>query len=448
MSFPRYPKYKDGGVDWLGEVPEHWQVTRIDCVASLNDEELGEDTDPTVPIRYVDISSLNPESGKLSPEGMTFGSAPSRARRVVRTGDVIVSTVRTYLRAIAPIRLQDEGLIVSTGFAVVRPRCGLAVEFARYALLASTFIDEVISRSTGVSYPAINARELGWIKIPMPVEDDEQIAIAVFLDQETAKIDALIEEQRRLIELLKEKRQAVISHAVTKGLNSVVPMQEVCIDWVGTIPAHWSVYPIKRLFRLVCDPAPKNNDEELLSIYTDIGVRPRKSLEERGNKASTTDGYWRVRRGDFIVNKLLAWMGAIGLSHYDGVTSPAYDILRRTRKLDERFFESLFRCGIMFSEFRRFSRGIMDMRLRLYFEELGQIAVPFPPPDEQTAIANFIEEESNRIEALEQACRNNVALLQERRSALISAAVTGKIDVRHYAPQETPADAEEMYEPA
>src|SRR5690606_4317523 len=102
-------------------------------------------------------------------------------------------------------------------------------------------------------------------------------------------------------------------------------------DWLREIPTHWDVQPTKRFFRLIAEPAPENNDYELLSVYTEIGVKPRKELEQKGNKASTTDGYWLVKKGDIVVNKLLAWMGAVGYSEYDGVTSPAYDILRPTK---------------------------------------------------------------------------------------------------------------------
>ena len=181
---------------------------------------------------------------------------------------------------------------------------------------------------------------------------------------------------------------------------------------------------------MVVEPAPDDNDHELLSIYTAIGVRPRKELEEKGNKATTTDGYWMVRKGDLIVNKLLAWMGAIGISDYDGVTSPAYDILRQRIPLEPRYYDYLFRCGICFSEFRRYSRGIMDMRLRLYFEELGQLHMPFPPELEQQQIVSFLQEELVIFDELTAEAQRAITLLQERRTALISAAVTGKIDVR------------------
>lgn len=198
----------------------------------------------------------------------------------------------------------------------------------------------------------------------------------------------------------------------------------------GDVPEHWDLMAMKRLFRLVVEPAPDDNDHELLSLYTEIGVRPRKSLEAKGNKATTTDGYWMVKKGDLIINKLLAWMGAIGISDYDGVTSPAYDILRQKVHLEPRYYDFLLRCGICFTEFRRHSRGIMDMRLRLYFDELGQFLMPYPCKEEQREIVEFLQQELSKFDTLTAEAQRAIDLLQERRTALISAAVTGQIDVR------------------
>jgi len=218
VSLPRYPKYKDSGVEWLGQVPAHWEVVPLKTVCTYNDEVLDETTAPETEIAYVDISNVDASNGINSTVNMLFSNAPSRARRLVRHGDVIVSTVRTYLRAITTIRNPPPNLVVSTGFAVIRPNRTLTSDFASHALASNQFIEMVIARSTGVSYPAINATELVSIPLVLPPAH-EQTAISAFLDHETAKIDALMAEQQRLIDLLKEKRQAVISHAVTKGLN-------------------------------------------------------------------------------------------------------------------------------------------------------------------------------------------------------------------------------------
>jgi type I restriction enzyme S subunit len=170
-------------------------------------------------------------------------------------------------------------------------------------------------------------------------------------------------------------------------------------EWVDQTPSEWEEKRVKDLFRLVTDKASVDNDHELLSLYASIGVRPRKDLEARGNKASSTDGYWLVKKGDIVVNKLLAWMGSVGLSEYDGVTSPAYDVLRKTSRLvDVRYFSYLFRTEIAKQIFKRNSRGIMDMRLRLYFDKLGAITVPVPPFSTQQAIATYIDTKTTQID--------------------------------------------------
>jgi type I restriction enzyme S subunit len=200
------------------------------------------------------------------------------------------------------------------------------------------------------------------------------------------------------------------------------------VEWLGEIPAHWKVIRVKNVFRLVIEPSEKNNDHELLSIYTDIGVKPRKELEEKGNKASTTDGYWLVKKGDFIVNKLLAWMGAIGLSEYEGVTSPAYDILRPTKPIDGYFYHYLFRTRRCTSELKKHSRGIMEMRLRLYFDKFGVVEIPYPSKEEQTAIVTYIETRSTKIDQAISIKEQQIALLKERKQILIQNAVTRGLD--------------------
>ena len=196
------------------------------------------------------------------------------------------------------------------------------------------------------------------------------------------------------------------------------------VEWMGEVPHCWDVKKVKNIFHLIVEPAAKNNQCELLSVYTDIGVKPRAELEERGNKASTTDGYWIVKKGDIVVNKLLAWMGAIGLSEYDGVTSPAYDILRPHQQINGKFFHYLFRTPLCLSEFKKNSRGIMDMRLRLYFEELGNIYIPFPSYPEQQKIAQFLDDKTAKIDQAVDLAEKQIALLKEHKQILIQNAVT------------------------
>jgi type I restriction enzyme S subunit len=438
MSFPRYPKYKESGVEWLGKVPEHWAVRRLKNLVAeplkYGANESAELDDQTFP-RFVRITDID-EAGGLYED--TFKSLPTEVAEpyLLKEGDVLLARSGATVGK-SFIYSTQWGTACFAGY-LIRARLNSTHCSARwlyYFCQTDGYWAYVIGSQIQSTIQNVSAEKYANLYLPIPSIED-QVGIAEFLDRETAKIDALVAAQQRLIELLKEKRQAVISHVVTKGLNPNAPMKPSGIEWLGDVPAHWELKATKRLFRLVVEPAPDDNDHELLSIYTDIGVRPRKSLEAKGNKATTTDGYWMVKKGDLIVNKLLAWMGAIGISDYDGVTSPAYDILRQKLPLNPRFYDFLFRCGICFTEFRRFSRGIMDMRLRLYFDELGQLIMPFPPKSEQDEIVSFLEGKLARFDELSAEAMRAIDLLQERRTALISAAVTGQIDVRGFAGKE------------
>lgn len=200
------------------------------------------------------------------------------------------------------------------------------------------------------------------------------------------------------------------------------------LKWFEYLPESWTIMRTKQLFRLVIEKAPANNQMELLSVYTHIGVRPRKSLEQRGNKASTTDGYWVVKEGDIICNKLLAWMGAIGVSHYQGVTSPAYDILRPIKSCNTDYYHFLFRTKKYLQQFKIRSRGIMDMRLRLYFDQFGQIPIPVPPCREQDQIVAYLRVQDAHIARFIKTKRDLIKLLTEQKLRIIDHAVTRGLD--------------------
>jgi type I restriction enzyme S subunit len=229
MTYPAYQKYKESGVLWLGKVPSHWDVKRLKYMVTCNDETLSENFDPETVIKYVDISSVNLIGGITSIEELEFDKSPSRARRIVHHGDTIVSTVRTYLKAIAAIRNPPENLIVSTGFAVVRPRNNVDPDYLGYFLQSHGFIGEVVSKSVGVSYPAINPTEIVCIESLLP-SLAEQKSIAEFLDIKTAEIDALIAGLptiatssnggiSKMVCLLQEYRTALITNAVTGKID-------------------------------------------------------------------------------------------------------------------------------------------------------------------------------------------------------------------------------------
>jgi type I restriction enzyme S subunit len=433
-KYQAYPDYKKTNYEWLDTIPLHWEILPLKHLTAGNvkdgPHETPEFIDEGVPFLSVDGIQNN----KLVFEGCRYISLVDHERYSLkckpRRGDVLLGKAASVGK-VAYVDC-DIDFNVWSPLAVIHPISKKIGRFIYYSLQSALLQMQCDMYSNANTQKNLGMNTIDNLDFPFPSEDEAE-RIAAFLDHETAKIDALIEQQQQLIQLLKEKRQAVISHAVTKGLNPNAPMKDSGIEWLGEVPAHWEILTTKRFFRLVTEAAPNDNEFELLSLYTDIGVKPRKELEEKGNKASTTDGYWMVRKGDLVINKLLAWMGAVGYSDYEGVTSPAYDILRKTRPLNTKFFHYLFRTKLAQSEFKRWSRGIMEMRLRLYFEELGRISMPFPPHEEQTKIVGKIEELEGRYENLIATAERQISLMQERRTALISAAVTGKIDVRNFS---------------
>ena len=336
----RYPEYKESGVEWIGKIPAHRKIGKIKHIATFVSQKSNPETSA------IKISPKNVESktGKV----LNFYSPYDSVGVKFQDSDVLFNKLRVYLNKVVFAEYSGYSL---GEMIVIRPSSPDTGKYLFYLMLSCRFIEYCNSISDGVKMPRTDVDEILNAQIPL-TSHQEQIPITNFLDSKTGQIDELICIKERRIELLQEQRTVLINQAVTKGLNPNVEMKPSGMEWIGEIPAHWKVINTKYLFRLVTEPAPKNNDYELLSIYTDIGVKPRKELEERGNRATTTDGYWLVKKGDFIVNKLLAWMGAIGLSNYEGVTSPAYDIVRKIRPLNERFYEYLFRCGLYFTEFK------------------------------------------------------------------------------------------------
>lgn len=262
---------KDSGIEWIGATPETWKMIPLKYLASYNDEVLSENTDDEFEFDYIEIGSVQYGRGIIYTEHMKFKNAPSRARRIVRKDDIIVSTVRTYLKAVATIPACNNSLIASTGFIVIRPHKVLP-RFMNYALLSESFISLVESYSTGISYPAINSVDVVKFKIPVPCRS-EQERIAAFLDAECAEIDTVLEKTRASIEEYKKLKQAVITQAVTKGIRGDRPMKDSGIEWVGDIPAEWKVASIGR-FCFVTKLAGFEFTNDMMSNIQDSGDIP------------------------------------------------------------------------------------------------------------------------------------------------------------------------------
>lgn len=257
---------------------------------------------------------------------------------------------------------------------------------------------------------------------------EEQAAIARFLDSELHQVSSLVAAKERWLELLAEKRQALITHAVTRGTNPKAPLRDSGIPWLGEVPAHWLVERSKWLLK-ERDERSADDGGELLTVSHLTGVTPRSEKDVNMFEAETTEGYKICRRGDLAINTLWAWMGAMGVSPCDGIVSPAYNVYMLGPLLRGAYVDALVRMPRFAQEVIRYSKGVWSSRLRLYPEGLFEVWLPAPPLEEQDAIVAHIAKETAKLDALRAAAENSIALLKERRGALISAAVTGKLRV-------------------
>ena len=264
-------------------------------------------------------------------------------------------------------------------------------------------------------------------RVPVPCLP-QQRAIADYLDRETVRLDMLIAEKKRLLDLLEEKRHALVARSVTRGLDSGVPFRDSRIPWLGRIPAHWQTERARWLFR-ERDHRSESGDEELLTVSHLTGVTPRSEKEVYMFEAETKQGYKICLKGDLVINTLWAWMGAMGVSPVEGIVSPAYNVYEPTQQLHGAYIDALVRLHMFAQEVTRYSKGVWSSRLRLYPDGFFKTTLPVPPLKEQREIAVFLQTQGQRLRTLQAATARTISLLQERRAALIAATVAGGIDV-------------------
>lgn len=294
----------------------------------------------------------------------------------------------------------------------------------------SIFTEQFELVSAGTTFKEISADVFSNFILPNP-PINEQNRIASYLDTKCAKIDAVLEQTRNSIEEYKKLKQSVITQAVTKGICPGRKMKDSGIEWIGEIPEEWEVRRIKTLFSLRDERNYLPLEEvNLISLYTDKGVVQHSDLEKTtGNKASNADGYKLVYENDIVVNIILCWMGAIGRSAYNGVTSPAYDIYIPSDEIDCRFYHHYFRTSGFSGDCYKRGKGIMAMRWRTYSDQFRDIRVVMPPIEEQIEIILYLDEKTEEIEKLIAKKEKFLTKLEFYKKSLIYECVTGKREV-------------------
>lgn len=423
---------KDSGVAWIGKIPHGWEVRTLKSVASVNDDVLNENIAADLIIEYVDIGSVSFDKGIEVTQIVEFGNAPSRARRLVKHGDIILSTVRTYLRAIAPIIQPSSNLVVSTGFAVIRPRKNIVFAFIKYSLQDDIFMNEVAARSTGVSYPAINANELMAIQVVIP-PIPEQRAIAKYLDRQTVLIDQRLSTLEEKKSVLAELRKATIHEAVTKGLNKNALMKDSGVALVGLVPSHWSAVRFKDVAQLNPSTSLPKLDEIDFFPMEAIGVDGGLTFGQR-KPVSQSSGYSQMKNGDVCFAKVTPCFengkSAIveGLEFGVALATTEITILRPNKKINRHFLHYRIK-GLDFA-----AGGANEMKgagglKRVPERFAAEFVFQLPPLSEQLAIANHLDQQTQQIDAQLATLDEQVRVLKELRKAIIHEAVTGKIDL-------------------
>lgn len=296
-------------------------------------------------------------------------------------------------------------------------------EFLVHALNSVDYADYI----DGSTRDKLTQGAMASIRIPLPPLAHQR-SIVDYLQSETAHIDTLIDHKRRFIELLLEKRTALITQAVTQGLDPSAEMKPWPLVATQHVPAHWALLRAKFILR-ERDVRSEDGSEELLTVSHLTGVTPRSEKQVYMFMAETNQGYKVCRQGDLAINTMWAYQGAAGIAPCHGIVSPSYNVYAFTREVDPRYYDLLVRSRPVVAEFDSRSTGIWKSRLRLYPSEFLDILLPVPPLEEQSRIVAAIDAETGKMDRLIETGRASVDVLQEYRAALISAAVTGQIDI-------------------
>jgi len=410
----KYNSYKDSGVEWLGSVPENWQLIRNKDIALINSTSLDNNTNPFYEFKYIDIGNVNQNGIINEPELISFSDSPSRARRIIKENDVIVSTVRTYLRAVAFINFNSQDFIVSTGFAVLSPYKIINPTYLAYYCQSDFFIDLVIKNSKGVSYPAINASELACLSILFP-SDKEQTAIAQYLDTKTQAIDKKVNLLEKKIGYYKELRKSIINETVTKGLDKNVRLKDSGIDWIGQIPEHWVKKRGKDLFFELSKSKITANEGEQEGTY---------KFFTSSNEQSKWLNYYTVNSEAI----LFSTGGCAGINYCDFKYSYSTDCwaIYGRKGIYLAYYYYYFETIINVIQGKAFKGSSLE-HLQKDFIKASELIMP--PKQEQDDIATYLDHKTQTIDKIVGNIQKQITTLKELRKTLINDVVTGKIKV-------------------
>jgi type I restriction enzyme S subunit len=442
------------GTRWLGEVPSHWQVTRLknaaDCRVSNVDKVPGEGEEPVRLCNYTDVyyrEHLHPNLDLMQ----TTATTAEIRRFHLQVGDVVITKDSEEWSDIAvPALVIDSApdLVCGYHLAIVRPRPSrLYGPFLQRLFQAAGVNTQLQVSASGITRYSLPKSAIGEVVIPLPPVDDQR-AIADFLDRETATIDRLLKQKQRFLQLIDDSRRAVVAQAVTRGIRAT-PLKPSGVEWFGSVPEHWTISRLGRLALEINDvnhempdavedgvpflSAKDFKDDGSLNFSEDVKLISREAFARLGAKITP-------KRGDIVYSRYGACLGKARLVETDQEFLVSYSCVTiRLRKnvADPRYFTYLLDSDLVLTDARLRTQGIAvpDLGNKM----IAKFAVPVPPLDEQREIAAWLDEKVSELRRLSDTIASAIGKVQELRVALISAAVTGRIDVRNYRPQEAAA---------
>lgn len=420
MTETAYPEYQTAPDAWIGDVPAHWSLERMKYGLTEKTTKKKPDLPPGA-ISYGKVVTKDAE--KIAPE-------TRETYQEVLAGEYLINPINlNYDLVSLRTALSDMDVCVSPAYIVLRavPE-KIHPIFGNYVLHV---FDVCHMKTLGAGVrQTITFKDIGQCVWPLPPME-EQTAIAYLLDREIIRIDGLIKKKARFIALLKEKRAAVITHAVTKGIDPDAPMKDSGQDWLGRVPAHWEVVPATALFTVSGERAREG--DQMLSATQKYGVIPLaeyEALEQRQVTMAVVNLNMRkhVELGDFVIS-MRSMDGGLERARAVGSVRSSYSVLKPGPDVEGRFYGALMKSSLYIQALRLTSNFIRDGQ-DLNFIHVRKVKLPKPDLREQAAIADHIEAETARIDGLVALTERSIGLLREKRAALITAAVTGKIDVR------------------
>lgn len=407
--------------------PDGWEIKRLRFVTSRNSWE---GMTASSEVTFLPMEAIG-DRGELDLSGARPSEEVQSGYSRFRDGDVVVAKI-------TPCFENGKGALIrgtltgigygTTELHVLTPGSELDARYLYYVTVDPRFRGLGQACMTGAAgQQRVPEDFILNFRIPVPPLPVQR-AIAKHLDRETVRLDALVVAKERVLGLIAEKRRALITRAVTRGLDPHAPLRDSGIPWLGEIPAHWETERARWLFR-ERDHRSDTGEEELLTVSHLTGVTPRSEKDVYMFEAETTEGYKICLKGDLVINTLWAWMGAMGVAPMNGIVSPAYNVYEPKGRLEPGYVDALVRLPVFAQEVTRYSKGVWSSRLRLYPEGFFEVYLPVPPLDEQRAVVEHIARETAKLNSVSAATERTIALLKERRSALIAAAVTGQIHV-------------------